>query len=95
MPGFHRAKIAFLGDAAHPLLAFTSQGANSALDDAIVLSDLLAKASPEQSLEEIYTDYYLKRKAFISTYINQGDEMLQEFLSFGTQGAETIPLAIH
>jgi 2-polyprenyl-6-methoxyphenol hydroxylase-like FAD-dependent oxidoreductase/protein-disulfide isomerase-like protein with CxxC motif len=95
MPSFHKGNICFLGDAAHPLLAFTSQGANSALEDAVTLASLLSKADSKACPKEIYLKYYQKRQDFISTYIMQGDEMLEEFLSIGTQGAETIPLAIH
>ena len=95
MHTFHRENVCFLGDAAHPLLAFTSQGANSALEDAVTLASLLGNAGTKENLNDVFSTYYSKRKDFISAYIQQGDEMLQEFLSFGTQGAKTIPLAIH
>ncbi len=36
--------VALLGDAAHPLLPFTSQGVNLALEDACLLRDLLRDA---------------------------------------------------
>jgi 2-polyprenyl-6-methoxyphenol hydroxylase-like FAD-dependent oxidoreductase len=95
MHTFHRENVCFLGDAAHPLLAFTSQGANSALEDAVTLASLLGNAGTKENLNDVFSTYYSKRKDFISAYIQQGDAMLQEFLSFGTQGAKTIPLAIH
>jgi salicylate hydroxylase len=38
-----RGAVAILGDAAHPTLPFLAQGANMAMEDASVLSDVLAK----------------------------------------------------
>jgi salicylate hydroxylase len=38
--------VALVGDAAHPMLPFVAQGANQAIEDAIVLADLLGCASP-------------------------------------------------
>lgn len=95
MPAFHKGDVCLLGDAAHPLLAFTSQGANSALEDAVTLATLLGNAKNEANIKDIYSAYYSRRRESISAYIKQGDDLLQEFLSLGTQGAESIPLAIH
>lgn len=38
---FYHNNIAFLGDAAHPLIPFTSQGVTSALKDSYILTQLL------------------------------------------------------
>lgn len=95
MPAFHKGDVCLLGDAAHPLLAFTSQGANSALEDAVALAALLGSAKNDANIKDIYSAYYAQRRESISAFIKQGDDLLQEFLSFGTQGAESIPLAIH
>lgn len=95
MPAFHKEHVCLLGDAAHPLLAFTSQGANSALEDAVALAALLGSAKNDANIKDIYSAYYAQRKDSIAAYIKQGDDLLQEFLSFGTQGAKSIPLAIH
>src|SRR5262249_16150937 len=40
-PVMHCENAVLVGDAAHPLLPFSSQGANSALEDAVILSDVL------------------------------------------------------
>ena len=38
---FHRNNVVLVGDAAHPLLTFTSQGVGSAVEDAILLINLI------------------------------------------------------
>lgn len=44
LPRFHRGRAVLMGDAAHPFLPFTSQGANMALVDAVRLKQALAGA---------------------------------------------------
>ena len=95
MPSFHHERTVLLGDAAHPLLAFTSQGANSALEDAVCMARILSEAGEECSHEELFELYYHQRKEAIASYIAQGDILLKSFLNLGTQGAESVPLAIH
>ena len=43
-PGWTRGNVALLGDAAHPTLQYLAQGACMAIEDAVVLSGLIAKA---------------------------------------------------
>jgi salicylate hydroxylase len=43
-PGWTRGNVALLGDAAHPTLQYLAQGACMAIEDAAVLSGLLANA---------------------------------------------------
>ncbi|HSZ40210.1 MAG TPA: FAD-dependent monooxygenase [Trebonia sp.] len=45
LPSFHVGRVAFLGDAAHPMTPNLGQGACQALEDAVVLSRLLAGAA--------------------------------------------------
>jgi 2-polyprenyl-6-methoxyphenol hydroxylase-like FAD-dependent oxidoreductase len=87
--------MVLVGDAAHPLLAFTSQGANSAIEDALCLASLLSKQKPEETFENVFEDYYAKRKVFIQKYINEGDELIRDFLEMKTSNEYIIPLAIH
>ena len=51
-PVWHQGGVALLGDAAHPTLPFLAQGANMALEDAWVLSDLLARHGTEEALAQ-------------------------------------------
>jgi salicylate hydroxylase len=43
-PGWTRGNVALLGDAAHPTLQYLAQGACMAIEDAVVISGLIAKA---------------------------------------------------
>jgi 2-polyprenyl-6-methoxyphenol hydroxylase-like FAD-dependent oxidoreductase/predicted DsbA family dithiol-disulfide isomerase len=95
MPSFHKGRTVLLGDSAHPLLAFTSQGANSALEDAVVLARIFSEAGNDVRHEEMFEMFYKERKDAIASYIAQGDLLLKSFLSLGTQGADRVPLAIH
>jgi 2-polyprenyl-6-methoxyphenol hydroxylase-like FAD-dependent oxidoreductase len=42
IPRWHDGRVALVGDAAHPMLPFLAQGANQAIEDAVVLADCLA-----------------------------------------------------
>jgi 2-polyprenyl-6-methoxyphenol hydroxylase-like FAD-dependent oxidoreductase len=95
LPAFHKNNLALIGDAAHPLLAFTSQGANSAIEDALCLASLLSEQKPEMPFENVFDNYYAKRKVFIQKYINEGDELVRNFLEMKTSNEYIIPLAIH
>ncbi len=43
---WHRGRVCLLGDAAHAMLPHVGQGANQAIEDAVVLAELLARAAP-------------------------------------------------
>ncbi|MFG1837167.1 FAD-dependent monooxygenase [Micromonospora sp. NPDC049175] len=47
---WHSRRLVLLGDAAHPTLPYLSQGANQALEDALLVADLLA-ADPATALD--------------------------------------------
>ena len=95
LPKFHKSNLALIGDAAHPLLAFTSQGVNSAIEDAICLASLLSQQKSNESFEMIFENYYLNRKDFINKYIKEGDQLVDDFLNMSVSKEYRIPLAIH
>ena len=47
MPRLSSGRVAVIGDAAHPMLPFQAQGANQAIEDAVVLAACLAEADPD------------------------------------------------
>jgi salicylate hydroxylase len=61
-PGWTRANVALLGDAAHPTLQYLAQGACMAIEDAVVLSGLLERAGSEvaAALAEYERQRYLR-----------------------------------
>ena len=78
LPSFHNKGILLVGDAAHPLLSFTSQGASSALDDAWHLNELLQ--TKYSSKEALFKTFYESRKFTIQRYILEGKILLDQFL---------------
>jgi 2-polyprenyl-6-methoxyphenol hydroxylase-like FAD-dependent oxidoreductase len=53
-PGWSRGRVTLLGDAAHPMTPDLGQGACQALEDAIVLSRLLASETPVEAALKAY-----------------------------------------
>lgn len=80
LPAFHRNNIVLMGDAAHLVLPFTSQGVNSALQDAITLADLLKNVNSKDGLEQAFITYHQKRKEVLEEYHFFGNMMAKRFL---------------
>jgi len=61
-PGWVKGNVCLLGDAAHPTLQYLAQGACMAIEDAVVLSGLIAKAGNEvpAALAEYEKQRYLR-----------------------------------
>lgn len=77
VPRFHQGNLVLVGDAAHPLLPFTSQGVSSAVGDAIALATTL---SIENELPKALASYSLQRHKQCSPFITKGRELMQHFL---------------
>ena len=95
LPSFHHDNIVLVGDSAHPLLALTSQGANSALEDAAWLSCLLSKQKDTETLDNVFLKYYKKRKKTIAHYIQEGDVLVNYFLTLNQNKSFKLPLSLH
>ncbi len=54
-------RVVLLGDAAHPMLHYLAQGACQALEDAVVLGDLLA-GQPAAAFPELFAQYCAARR---------------------------------
>lgn len=74
---FYKNNIVFIGDAAHPLIPFTSQGVTSALKDSHVLTKYLVE---EGGITEAFSKYESDRKPEIETHIQNGRTLLKQFL---------------
>ncbi|WP_347217208.1 FAD-dependent monooxygenase [Chryseobacterium sp.] len=74
---FYKDNIVFIGDAAHPLIPFTSQGVTSALKDSHILTKYLVE---EHSITDAFHKYEAERKPEIQTHINNGRILLNQFL---------------
>lgn len=88
---FHHKNVVFLGDAAHPLIPFTSQGVTSALKDSYILTQLFLK---EKSLQETFEKYENERKPEIETHIKNGRILLEQFLlPLENQSSYALPIS--
>ncbi|PQA93688.1 monooxygenase [Chryseobacterium shigense] len=74
---FYKDNIVFIGDAAHPLIPFTSQGVTSALKDSFTLTQHLIT---EKNRVDAFRKYEAERKPEIEIHIRNGRTLLNEFL---------------
>ncbi|KEF42278.1 MAG: hypothetical protein ER33_07080 [Cyanobium sp. CACIAM 14] len=84
--------VVLAGDAAHPLLPFTSQGVNMALEDAVVLSRLLLESSGRDALIARFQEYERLRRPDVLRCLEAGRGMARDFMSPG-QARFQIPVA--
>ena len=67
LKNWYKVPVFVVGDAAHAMTPYLGQGANSAMVDALVLMQLLARAfEVGDSLEEVGRTYESLRKAFVT-----------------------------
>jgi salicylate hydroxylase len=95
LPKFHQGKVMLMGDAAHPVLPLTSQGANAALEDAIALKMLLTEQKADESIESVYEKFYDLRIERIKQYVSEGDELLQNLKNITSEHNYEVPLSMH
>lgn len=84
---FYQENTVFIGDAAHPLIPFTSQGVTSALKDSLSLTKYLVE---EENIQTAFRKYEAKRKPEIEVHINNGRILLNQFLLPLNQQTENI-----
>jgi len=90
VPTFYRGNLVLIGDAAHPLSPFTSQGVSSAVSDAVALAENL-KIGPD--VERALARYSMERREQCAPYIAKGRELTQHFLSPQIDGTLLLPIA--
>ncbi|MEM7037758.1 MAG: NAD(P)/FAD-dependent oxidoreductase, partial [Bacteroidota bacterium] len=88
---FFRDRIALIGDAAHPLMPLTSQGVNSAMNDAFALSEILWRARlTGQTVPEAFAQYDARRRPTITRFVHEGDDLLRNFLAPKAPGGKFV-----
>lgn len=88
---FYHENVVFIGDAAHPLIPFTSQGVTSALKDSFALTNLLVEGN---DLKETFKTYEEERRPEIDIHIKNGRALLEQFLlPLNEQPKNTLPIS--
>ncbi|MFN6133307.1 MAG: FAD-dependent oxidoreductase [Synechococcaceae cyanobacterium] len=85
--------LALIGDAAHPMLPFTSQGVNLALADAELLTALLTGRIERCGLPKVLRIYEQRRQPVRSTFMAMGRAMASDFLASAQKAALHPPVA--
>lgn len=88
-PRLHTANLALLGDAAHPLLPFTSQGVAAAVAGA---KDLAAALNATDCLDVALQRYSGACRARCTPHVARGRRMSQQFRTRGAPAA--LPIAV-
>lgn len=90
LPQFHASNLVLVGDAAHPLLPFTSQGVAAAIAGVRDLAAVLAK---EASVPAALEAYSATCRARCAPYIAAGRELTRQFLEPGGAADDVIPVS--
>lgn len=80
LPKFHQKNMVLIGDAAHVALPFTSQGTNSALQDAFFWGKHFTTNTTLAQVEALAQQYYLERKSDVARYLQFGRDLEYQFL---------------
>ena len=91
---FHKGNVLLVGDAAHPLLTFTSQGVGSALEDGLTLGDTLNdwNSTSVDSLDRRLTDFADKRIPVLQRRLKEGRSLQRQFLGLESQFIGRVPV---
>lgn len=91
----HGTNLALVGDAAHPLLPFTSQGVLSAIADAGLLAAALTdQATLPDTLPDALAGYAAASRARCAPHVSRGRELSRQFIRPATAGADLLPLTV-
>jgi 2-polyprenyl-6-methoxyphenol hydroxylase-like FAD-dependent oxidoreductase len=94
VPRFYQGNMVLVGDAAHPLSPFTSQGVASAIADAIALAGAVdAVVNRKATLAQALSDYSDERHAKCAPLVCKGRELAREFLAPLPAKGHLIPIA--
>jgi 2-polyprenyl-6-methoxyphenol hydroxylase-like FAD-dependent oxidoreductase len=91
VPEFYLGNLVLVGDAAHPMLPFTSRGVSSAIADAIVLTEALSATA---NIHQALSQYSAQRRSECAPYISKGRDLTRNFLAPLCRETAVVPLAI-
>lgn len=91
LPQLHHNNLVLVGDSGHPLLPVTSQGAASALEDALLLGELLAtvSAGDRPAIRTALEHYSRIRLPVVTQLVAEGRRKQRLFLDAGASGPRT------
>ena len=92
LSALHHGNAALLGDAAHACLPFTSQGANSALVDAVALARLLRDVRTAGGASEAFAEYTRLRRPNHRRLFLEGRRLRAAFLAPAASSGPVLPL---
>jgi salicylate hydroxylase len=90
LPHFHMNNLALVGDAAHPLLPFTSQGLSAAMEDSCTLLKCI-QSMP--SIQQGLQDYSFLRVPAVAPFVMQGRAIETSFLKSRSEAYDVLPIA--
>jgi cysteine-S-conjugate beta-lyase len=95
VPAFYRGNLVLVGDAAHPLSPFTSQGVSSAVADAVALAENLRPENVKtpSDLEHALSRYSTERREQCAPYVAKGRELTRHFLTPEIGSTILLPIA--
>jgi aspartate/methionine/tyrosine aminotransferase/2-polyprenyl-6-methoxyphenol hydroxylase-like FAD-dependent oxidoreductase len=95
IPAFYRGNLVLVGDAAHPLSPFTSQGVSSALADAVALAENFRppNVKTQSDLERALSRYSSERREQCAPYVAKGRELTRHFLTPEIGSTILLPIA--
>jgi aspartate/methionine/tyrosine aminotransferase len=95
IPAFYRGNLVLVGDAAHPLSPFTSQGVSSAVADAVSLAENLhpENVKTQSDLEKALASYSTERRKQVAPYVAKGRELTRHFITPQIGSALLLPIA--
>jgi 2-polyprenyl-6-methoxyphenol hydroxylase-like FAD-dependent oxidoreductase len=95
LPHLHRGNVVLVGDSAHPMLPFTSQGSAAALGDALCLAEELegAEGRSGQGVGRALAAYSGRRRLELLPLLQEGRALRHHFLDPEAATRPVAPLA--
>jgi 2-polyprenyl-6-methoxyphenol hydroxylase-like FAD-dependent oxidoreductase len=93
VPSFHQGNLVLVGDAAHPLSPFTSQGVSSAIADAVTLAREVHAGTTLHELPSALERYSTERRKQCAPFVAKGRALMHGFLEPMAEKSLLLPIA--